>query len=181
MPDGIGGAWMSYSEAAGRLNISREAVRRRADRGHWAKRGNNEDRSVRILVPESLVQGVTAVQDESGTRPEDAVPDAGALVSALESHITTLKAEIERLTSDLAGERAGRQGDVERLMSELASARAAADRATSELYLLARRVAMAIAALGAHGPQGEACHLLSPSHRRWRTELGGDDCRKVAA
>jgi hypothetical protein len=38
------GAWMSYSEAAGRLNISREAVRRRADRGHWAKRGNNEDR-----------------------------------------------------------------------------------------------------------------------------------------
>jgi type II secretory pathway component PulL len=86
-----------------------------------------------------------------------------------EAHIVTLKTDLERLTVELAGERAGRQGEVELLkgqlvtereradravtdltgeraarqadQEQLAAARAAADRAMAELVELARRLA----------------------------------------
>jgi chromosome segregation ATPase len=54
-----------------------------------------------------------------------------------EAHIATLKIDLERLTAELAGERAARQADQE----QLAAARAAADRAMAELVELARRLA----------------------------------------
>ena len=86
-----------------------------------------------------------------------------------EAHIATLKTDLERLTAELAGERAGRQSEVELLkgqfvtereradravtdltgeraarqadQEQLAAARAAADRATAELVELAKRLA----------------------------------------
>jgi hypothetical protein len=74
--------------------------------------------------------------------------DASALVSALEAHIATLKTDIERLTAELAGERAAHQDQLaaERAarqadQEQLVAARAAADRATAELVELARRLA----------------------------------------
>jgi hypothetical protein len=69
---------------------------------------------------------------------------APALVLALEAHIATLKADIERLTAELAGERAARQADQEHAAARQAdqeAARAGADRATAELVELARRLA----------------------------------------
>jgi len=54
-----------------------------------------------------------------------------------EAHIATLKTDLERLTAELAGERAARQADQE----QLAAARAAADRATAELVELVKRLA----------------------------------------
>ena len=54
-----------------------------------------------------------------------------------EAHIATLKTDLERLTTELASERAARQADQE----QLAAARAAADRATAELVELAKRLA----------------------------------------
>ena len=54
-----------------------------------------------------------------------------------EAHIATLKTDLERLTAELAGERAARQADQE----QLAAARAAADKATAELAALAQRLA----------------------------------------
>jgi uncharacterized small protein (DUF1192 family) len=153
------GQWMTYTEAGVRLGINAEAVRRRADRGKWARMPGNDGRT-RVLVPEDV-------------RAPQAPPvraDTSALVSALEAHITTLKADIERLTTELAGERAarqaelageravhqdqlaaeraGRQADQERAAAgqadqeqQLAAARAAADRGTAELVELARRLA----------------------------------------
>lgn len=105
------GQWMTYTEAGVRLGINAEAVRRRADRGKWARMPGNDGRT-RVLVPEDV-------------RAPQAPPvraDTAALVSALEAHITTLKADIERLTAELAGERA-----------ELAAERTRADEATTEL------------------------------------------------
>jgi chromosome segregation ATPase len=88
-----------------------------------------------------------------------------ALLDALREHIATLKTDIERLTAELAGERAARQADQEQHQEQLAAeraarqadqehaaarqadqeqlaaARAAADRATAELVELARRLA----------------------------------------
>jgi hypothetical protein len=117
------GQWMTYTEAGVRLGINAEAVRRRADRGKWARMPGNDGRT-RVRVPDDV-------------RAPQAPPvraDASALVSALEAHIATLKTDIERLTAELAGERAAHQ-------EQLAAARAAADRATAELVALARRLA----------------------------------------
>jgi uncharacterized small protein (DUF1192 family) len=68
-------------------------------------------------------------------------------VLALEAHIATLKTDIERLTAELAGERAARQADQEHAAArqagqeqQLTAARALADRATAELVELARRL-----------------------------------------
>ena len=129
----LDGQWMTYGEAAVRLGVTPEAVRRRAFRAKWARQPGNDGRT-RVRVPD----------DAPVTRSPTALPDTPALVLALEAHIATLKTDIERLTTELAGERAelageraARQTDQE----QLAAARAAADRATAELVELARRLA----------------------------------------
>jgi hypothetical protein len=152
------GQWMTYTEAAARLGVTPEAVRRRAFRSNWARQPGNDGRT-RVRVPD----------DVPVTRSPTARPDA----PALEAHIATLKTDIERLTAELAGERAARQVDQDQLVAErtarqadqeqhqeqlaaeraarqadqdrhqdqLVAARAAADRATAELVELARRLA----------------------------------------
>ena len=122
----LDGQWMTYGEAAVRLGVTPEAVRRRAFRSNWARQPGNDGRT-RVRVPD----------DAPVTRSPTALPDTPALVLALEAHIATLKTDSERLTAELAGEREARQADQE----QLASARAAADRATAELVELARRLA----------------------------------------
>ena len=117
---------MTYGEAAVRLGVTPEAVRRRAFRSKWSRQPGNDGRT-RVRVPD----------DAPVTRSPTALPDTPALVLALEAHIATLKTDSERLTAELAGEREARQADQE----QLASARAAADRATAELVELARRLA----------------------------------------
>jgi hypothetical protein len=59
------------------------------------------------------------------------------MLEVLREHIATLKADNERLLTELAGERTARQAD----RDELAAARAAADTATAELVELAKRLA----------------------------------------
>jgi len=124
---------MTYGEAAVRLGVTPEAVRRRAFRAKWARQPGNDGRT-RVRVPD----------DAPVMRSPTALPDTPALVLALEAHIATLKTDIERLTDELAaertalaGERTARQADQE----QLAAARAAADKATAELVELARRLA----------------------------------------
>ena len=117
------GQWMTYADAGTRLGINAEAVRRRADRGKWARMPGNDGRT-RVQVPD-------------GARATQAPPvraDTGALVIALEAHITTLKTE-------LTCERAARH-----------AARAAADKATAELTALAQR----FAALAEHIARADA-------------------------
>jgi hypothetical protein len=110
------GQWMTYAAAGTKLGINAEAVRRRADRGKWARMPGNDGRT-RVRVPEDV-------------RASQAPPvraDMSVLVSALEAHITTLKAE-------------------------LAAERMRADAATAELVELARRLA-AIAETQAAEPE----------------------------
>ena len=124
---------MTYGEAAVRLGVTPEAVRRRAFRAKWARQPGNDGRT-RVRVPD----------DAPVTRSPTALPDTPALVLALEAHIATLKTDSERLTAELAGERAALAGEREARQADqeqLASARAAADRATAELVELARRLA----------------------------------------
>ena len=127
------GTWMSYGEAAAKLNSSVGAVRKRALRGHWARQAGNDGKA-RILVPDETSMG----------RPTPVRVDMVSTVSALQAHIETLKAElaasearVDKLSTELAGERTARQAD----QDQLAVARAAADKATAELVELARRLA----------------------------------------
>ena len=71
------------------------------------------------------------------TYTEAAVRLGVAPEAVREAHIATLKTDLERLTTELASERAARQADQE----QLAVARAAADRSTAELVELAKRLA----------------------------------------
>jgi septal ring factor EnvC (AmiA/AmiB activator) len=129
------GQWMTYTEAGVRLGINAEAVRRRADRGKWARMPGNDGRT-RVRVPDDV-------------RAPQAPPvraDASALVSALEAHIATLKTDIERLTAELAGERAeltgeraARQADQEQLAVERAARQA--DQEQHQDQLAAERTA----------------------------------------
>ena len=135
------GVWTTYNEAAARLGVTPEAVRRRAIRNKWARMPGNDGKT-RVMVPDELHPPRTPHV------PPHVTSDTSALVSSLEAHIATLKTEIERLTAELAGERAGRQVDQEQAAArqadqeqQLAAARAAADRATGELVELARRLA----------------------------------------
>jgi hypothetical protein len=84
---------------------------------------------------------VQVPDDVSPPRRGNVGEDTVTLVAALEAHIATLKTELasekdraDRVTADLAGERAAHR-------DELAVARAAADKATAELVELARRLA----------------------------------------
>ena len=127
------GTWMSYGEAAAKLNSSVGAIRKRALRGHWARQAGN-DGKVRLLVPDETSMG----------RPTPVRVDMVSTVSALQAHIETLKVElaasearVDKLSIELAGERTARQAD----QDQLAVARAAADKATAELVELARRLA----------------------------------------
>jgi phage-related minor tail protein len=156
------GAWVTYAEAAARLNVSVEAVRQRAIRNKWARTLGNDKRA-RVRLPDEPYPPQTPV-----IRPTES-----ALLDALREHIVTLKTDIERLTAELAGERAAhqdqlaaeraaRQADQEHAATrqadqdqQLAAARAASDRATAELVELARRLA-AIAETQASAETAEA-------------------------
>ena len=50
-----------------------------------------------------------------------------------EAHIAALETDLERLTAELAGERAGRQAEVELLKGQLVTERERADRAVTDL------------------------------------------------
>jgi len=102
------GTWMSYGEAAAKLNSSVGAVRKRALRGHWARQAGNDGKA-RILVPDETSMG----------RPTPVRGDMVSTVSALQAHIETLKAElaasearVDKLSTELAGEAGwGERGD----------------------------------------------------------------------
>ena len=144
---------MTFAEASSRLGISTEALRRRADRGRWSRTKGNDGKT-RVLVPEAPVRTMSEARANGRHNPAEGVQtmsehkhaDAPALVSALEGHIATLKADIARLTAELASEK-------ERATADLASERAAqqadqarSDKLIAELAAEKERAGVALAA-----------------------------------
>jgi hypothetical protein len=140
------GTWMTFAEASSRLGISTEALRRRADRGRWSRTKGNDGKT-RVLVPETPVRTMSEARVNGvQTMSEHKHVDAPALVSALEGHIATLKAE-------LAAERTGRQADQE----QLSVARAVIDKMTAELVSERDRAEEKIAAIEARLHEKTVC------------------------
>ena len=148
------GRWLTYKELAAELGASAEGARRRAQRGRWTRQRGN-DGLARVLVPEDALDGPRPVRAPS-VRPDGAgnarAPDA-PLVAALESHVATLKAELEHraaeldaLKAQLAAADASASEGIHKLEVQLAAERERADKAISAFERLAERLeAMAAA------------------------------------
>jgi hypothetical protein len=113
--------WLTYPQVVGRPNISTEAARQRALRGHWQRRMDNHGHAL-VTIPE----GVTTRSRHPNKRPNDRPKqkqEAALLIEALRDHIGTLKADLalardqaaqaiearQRLAVKLAKLRAGRK------------------------------------------------------------------------
>jgi uncharacterized small protein (DUF1192 family) len=98
--------WLTYAQAAERLKMTVEAVRLRALRGHWQKTFGNDKRP-RIRLPEGWSNDDRTTVERRERKPRNDVRTTvertvdPALVHALEGHIATLKADIERLEAQL--------------------------------------------------------------------------------
>src|SRR3954454_22525541 len=89
--------WLTIDEAAARLGISRESVRRTALRKRWAKRPGNDGR-VRLGVPvERLPSAPPVGQDTGQTAGSDAGQGVGPAVRQPDTKVAILLAEIEGL------------------------------------------------------------------------------------
>jgi hypothetical protein len=85
--------WLTYSEAAERLNVSPHAVRMRANRFGWRKQMGNDGKA-RVLVslePRSPDERPPTTRSSASQKAADP-----ALVEALEAHVETLKATRRR-------------------------------------------------------------------------------------
>jgi hypothetical protein len=117
--------WLSYAEAAERLNTTVEGVRLRALRGRWQKTIGNDKRP-RIRLPEGWSNdGRTTVErrerkakNDGRTTVERSIDQA--LVTALEAHVATLKGDVETLKEQLAAAEARDAAHVVELAAEQA-------------------------------------------------------------
>jgi hypothetical protein len=124
--------WFTYSEAADKLGVSRQAVRQKAIRGHCARTCGN-DGQARVQLPE-LPYPVRTPSVLAPTNPER-VADS-QLVDTLKAHIDTLKAELVLSNVPLKGELAHLRDELTQRDALLVTERERADRAVEELFEL---------------------------------------------
>jgi hypothetical protein len=106
MPDIDDVEWLTLTEAAARLNISRDSVRRLVRRQHWARRPGN-DGCVRIAVPiERLSRNVSGPGADPGPSPGE---DPGHDLGRERTRIATLEATVTGLNALVA--EAGKRAD----------------------------------------------------------------------
>lgn len=130
--------WLSYKEAGKRLCVSAEAARQRAIRGNWPRRLTNEGLAV-IRIPEG-VKGRPRRIEQPFERPVEQTNEQPAptpnehplerVISALENHIETLKADLSLARAELAQERQASsesRATAQALAIELSELRARAD------------------------------------------------------
>lgn len=108
------GEWLTYADAAIRLGIKIDSVKRRAAARKWPRRQGNDGRA-RVRIPSDAIPDATPAPSPAPT-PEVA-PDDGGIVARLavaEARLSDALAERDRwremaeaLRRDLAAERSG--------------------------------------------------------------------------
>lgn len=92
--------WLTYEEAAERLNIKPDSVRRRAAARKWARRLGNDGRA-RVRIPDDALP-----PDVRGDVTPALSPDVSAELNEARVEIATLRAELagvrDRLTDTQA-------------------------------------------------------------------------------
>jgi hypothetical protein len=90
------GDWLTYAEAAERLNATPEAVRQKAIRGRWQRTIGNDKRA-RVRLPDGWTNPVRTPSEHPNKTevrtPSEPRPDA-QLIKALEAHVETLKEQL---------------------------------------------------------------------------------------
>jgi hypothetical protein len=100
--------WLTYAEAAERLNTTPQGARQRAIRGRWQKTIGN-DKKPRIRLPDGWADTVRTVTEHVERKRSNTVRTATehvidqALMDSLRDHVASLKAENETLKAQLAG------------------------------------------------------------------------------
>jgi DNA primase len=113
--------WLTYQEAAERLGSTAEAVRYRALRGKWARIRGNDGRA-RVQLPDEP-NPVRTPSAQPVRTPSEPRADL-ALLHALEAHNATLKADVERLETQLrieADRLAAAEARIERQAADFAA------------------------------------------------------------
>ena len=155
------GEWLTYLQAAERLGVSPSAARQRAARGRWQRTLGNDKRT-RIRLPDGWEHDVRI---PSGRSPRNGHIPAKLLITALEAHIGTLKAQLavaearaERLIAEFAAKEA-------RLAADLATERTLADQ-------MSARVDGLTAELAAQRAMAEKGLNFELARAWWRPLLG---------
>lgn len=102
-PDTI---WMTYDEAAARLGIKADSVRRRAAARKWPKRQGN-DGKVRVGIPNDIIPDATPapIPDITPDHPDAfgsiqiELASAQAKIEGLEARLSDTQAERDRLAA----------------------------------------------------------------------------------
>jgi hypothetical protein len=123
--DDESGAWLSYAEVADRLGVTPEAARSRAKRLGWRRQMGNDGRALVWAALQPRPPGDPPVTPRSlpGRKAVDQ-----ALVTALQAHNATLKADVERLESMLSAAAADLESERARTSAAISAFSALADR-----------------------------------------------------
>lgn len=133
------GDWLTYAEAAERLDTTPEGVRQRAIRKRWQRTVGN-DGLARVRLPDGWPNPVRTPSGRPN-KPNVRTPSErrtdGPTIKALEAHVETLKEQLVAAEARLA---AAEAHDVQHV-ADLAAEREKAERAWAELSALAERLA----------------------------------------
>ena len=136
------GAWLTYEQAAERLNTSPEAIRQRAIRHRWPRTAGNDGKA-RVRMPD----GIGTASGRPNKRPVRTVSgqvDDALLIKSLEAHVETLKEQLavaqdraEKLAVEIANRDAKHAADLAAEREKVEAERAKADKAIAEFGALA--------------------------------------------
>ena len=143
------GEWLTYEQAAERLNVSPEAVRQKAIRGRWQRTIGNDKRAL-VRLPDGWPDAVRTVSERPNNRTVrtlfERVSDA-LLLKALEAYVQTLKEQLataearaEKQAAESAAERAAFAAKEAALAGDLATERARTGKAIEAFASLAERL-----------------------------------------
>jgi hypothetical protein len=143
------GDWLTYEQAAERLNTTPEAVRQKAIRGRWQRTVGNDKRA-RVRLPDGWPDGVRKPNERTNRRgvrtPFGRASDA-PLIKVLEEHVATLKeqlatadARIEKLITQLAAQVEQHAGERAELGAQLTAEQAKTAKAIEAFSTLADRL-----------------------------------------
>jgi hypothetical protein len=124
------GDWLTYEQAAERLNVTPEAVRQKAIRGRWQRTIGN-DKLARVRLPDGWSDAVRTPSQRPNARPvrtpSGRTSDA-LLLKALEAHVATLKEQLaaaearaEKQAADLGADLAAERARTEKAIEAFAS------------------------------------------------------------
>jgi hypothetical protein len=149
----VEGEWLTYEQAAERLNVSPEAIRQKAIRGRWRRTIGNDKRAL-VQLPDGWPDAVRTPSERPNKHPVrmafGRVSETLA-VRALEAHVQTLKEQLaaaearaEKIAADsaadLSAERAAFAAKEAALAGDLAAERARTEKAIEAFASLAERL-----------------------------------------